>query len=62
MNDFGFLDLLTILSFIIGLENLQINIEQSNQLDRHLSEQDEKLLAKIIEQNEQIIKLLEEKR
>lgn len=70
--DFGenwsFLDLISILSFIIGLQNLELNEKQVNALDRHLSEQDNKLLAKIIAQNDElieldkkIIKLLEER-
>ena len=60
-----FLDILTILSFIIGIENLELNIEQSNSLDKHLEQQDHilieqqnKMLEKIIEQNEEIISLL----
>ena len=64
----SFLDMLTILSFIIGIENLRLNEEQNKQLDQHLSEQDEHLLSKIIsqneliiEQNELLIKLLKEK-
>ena len=60
-NNLSFLDLLTIMSFIIGVENLDLNIQQSDQLDQHLSKQDEELLAKIIAQNEEIIKLLGEK-
>ena len=71
-NGFGenweFLDLISILSFIIGLQNLELNEKQVNALDRHLSEQDNNQLAKIIAQNEelieldkQIIKLLEER-
>ena len=66
-NDLSFLDLLTIFSFIVGVENLDLKIQQNEQLDRHLSKQDEELLAKIIaqneellEQNKQLIKLLEE--
>ena len=54
----NFLDIITILSFIIGLENLQENRQQSeNQeqiikaIEEHLKKQDE--------QYEKIIKLLE---
>ena len=61
MSNLDFLDILTILSFVIGYENLEINIKQSNDLDKHLSKQDDILLAKIIEQNEKIIDLLEAK-
>ena len=67
-NNLEFLDILTILSFIIGIENLQLNIEQSNSLDKHLEQQDHilieqqnKMLEKIIEQNEEIINLLKGK-
>lgn len=53
----SFLDILAILSFIIGLENLELNEKQSSNLEKHLSQQDESLLSKIISQNEEIIKL-----
>lgn len=62
MGDLSFLDAITIVSFLIGLENLQLNEQQNKQLDKHLQEQDNKLLAKIIAQNEEIIKLLREKK
>ena len=69
-----FLDLITILSFIIGLENLSLNEEQINNLEEHLRSQDVILkqeqnvmldetiqfLKKAIEQNEEIINLLKE--
>lgn len=54
-NNLSFLDFITILSFIIGVENLDLNIKQSNQLEQHLSKQDEELLAKIIAQNEELL-------
>ena len=54
----GFLDLITVLSFIIGLENLRLNDEQVRNLDDHLNKQDNELLKKIILQNEEIIDLL----
>ena len=74
-NEFEFLDILTILSFVIGLQNLELNEKQVNSLEQHLSKQDSELLAKIIdqnveiidqnveiiEQNEEIIRLLKEK-
>lgn len=56
----SFLDLLTILSFIIGVENLSLNQKQVDNLETHLSKQDNNLLSKIIAQNEQIIDLLKE--
>lgn len=61
-NNLTFLDLLTIMSFIIGVENLDLNIQQSEQIDQHLSQQDEQMLAKIIAQNQEIIQLLKEKK
>ena len=74
-NEFEFLDILTILSFVIGLQNLELNEKQVNSLEQHLNKQDSELLAKIIdqnveiidqnveiiEQNEEIIRLLKEK-
>ena len=64
-SNLDFLDILTILSFVIGIENLNLNIKQSDALDKHLEEQDHilieqqnKMLEKIIEQNEEIISLL----
>lgn len=53
----SFLDILTILSFIIGLENLELNEKQVKHLEEHLSQQDENLLSKVIKQNEELIKL-----
>jgi len=62
MNNLSFLDLLTILSFVIGVENLDLNIQQNDSLEQHLSNQDENLLNKIIEQNEEIVELLKEQK
>lgn len=45
-------DLINILSFIIGVENLSLNDKQIEKLESHLSKQDE--------QYEEIIKLLKE--
>lgn len=49
-NDLAF-DFINILSFIIGVENLDKNDEQIKQLEEHLSKQDK--------QYERIIELLE---
>lgn len=54
--EIDFLDTISILSFVIGLMNLDLNQKQVDNLEQHLSMQDEKLLKKSIEQNEQIIK------
>ena len=64
MDNFGenwsFLDTISILSFIVGLQNLELNEKQIKGLDDHLKEQDNNQLALIIQQNEEIIKLLKE--
>ena len=60
--EFGLLDLITIVSFIIGLENLALNIKQSDSLEQHLAKQDKELLENIIKQNQAIIEALEELR
>ena len=67
--EWDFLDLISVLSFIIGLQNLELNEKQVNALDNHLSQQDNNQLATIIAQNielieldKEIIKLLKERR
>lgn len=50
-NDLGF-DFINILSFIIGIENLEKNDEQIQALEEHLNKQDK--------QYEEILKLLED--
>lgn len=65
MNNFeglGLLDLITILSFVVGLENLDLNIKQMDGIEEHLSKQDKNLLDKIIKQNDAILEALEELR
>nr|DAT77113.1 MAG TPA: hypothetical protein [Caudoviricetes sp.] len=47
-------DLINILSFIIGVQNLSLNDKQIEKLENHLKKQDE--------QYEEIIKLLNERR
>ena len=66
MND-EMLDILTLLSFVIGVMNLDLNTEQVKSLDQHLQDQDKILkeeqntmLEKAIKQNEEIILLLKE--
>ena len=65
LNRERFLDILTVLSFGVSLMNLTLNEQQVNNLDAHLKEQDDilrkeqnEMLEKIIEQNEEIIKLI----
>ena len=67
MDNLSFLDLITILSFVIGVENLGLNTQQVESLDKHLQEQDVVLkeeqnvmLDKAIKQNEEILSLLKE--
>ncbi len=48
------IDLINILSFMIGIQNLNLNDKQVNQIENHLKEQDE--------QYNKIISLLEELR
>ena len=67
--NYDILNGITLISFIIALQNLDLNLQQTKGLDEHLKSQDdilhnqnEKYLNKIIEQNEKIIKLLEERR
>lgn len=63
MNDkdsLEFLDILTILSFIIGLQNLDLNQKQVNSVMAELQDNQNSMLKTIIDQNEQIIKLIKE--
>ena len=60
--EWDFIDIISVLSFIIGLENLELNQKQVSSLDKHLTNQDNQILAKIIQQNEDIIQLLKEKK
>ena len=62
---FGFLDILAIASFILAIKNLQLNNEQVEGLQEHLKKQDgvleleqNNMLKEIIQQNEEIIRLL----
>lgn len=67
-NELSLLDILNILSFIVGLQNLELNEKQSNDLQKHLSSQDDilikeqnEMLKKLINQNNEIISLLKRK-
>lgn len=59
--EWDFLDILTVLSFIIGLENLELNQEQVDGIMDELRSNQNAMLATIIEQNEEIIRLLKDK-
>ena len=64
-NENEYINLINILSCLLAVENLNLNTKQVNDLDQHLRNQDtilieqqNKMLEKIIKQNEEIIKLL----
>lgn len=57
----SFIDIVSILSFFIGLENLSLNKVQVNDIMQELQSNQNGMLSKIIEQNEQIIQMLKEK-
>lgn len=66
MND-ELLDIITLISFVVGVINLDLNTEQNRKLDQHLQNQDvilkeeqNVMLAKVIKQNEEIILLLKD--
>lgn len=58
----SFVDIVSILSFFIGLENLSLNKVQVNDIMQELQSNQNGMLSKIIEQNEQIIQMLKEMR
>ena len=57
----GLIEWISFFSFLVGIENLELNEKQIDNLEQHLSKQDAELLSTIIKQNEQIIQMLEEK-
>lgn len=57
---FEFLDTISILSFIIGLQNLELNKQQVDSLSKEMTDNQDIMLKTIIQQNEEIIKLLKE--
>jgi hypothetical protein len=66
-NQFGFLDIINLISFIIAVQNLKENEQQSKILEEKLGNQDEnylkksiQLLEESIEQNKIIIQQNEE--
>lgn len=58
--EFSIIDFVSMLSFIVGIENLNLNKIQVNDIMREMQNNQNKMLSKIIEQNEQIIKMLKE--
>lgn len=59
--EWDFLDILTVLSFIVGLQNLELNQKQVDVIMDELRSNQNAMLATIIEQNEEIIRLLKGK-
>ena len=57
--NFEIMDFIAIWSLDIGLQNLELNKLQVDGIMREMTEKQDSLLHKIIEQNEHIIKLLE---
>lgn len=67
-DDLEFLDIISILSFIIGLQNLELNQKQVDGLMAEMRDNQNSMLDTIIkqnkiiiQQNEDIIKLIKEK-
>lgn len=60
MDNLEFLDVLNILSFIVGLQNLELNKQQVDGIMSELKDTQNSMLSTIIEQNEEIIRLLKE--
>lgn len=65
--ELGFLDIISVLSFIIGLQNLELNQKQVDGLMSEMTDHQNSMLSTIIKQNElliqqndKIIKLLKE--
>lgn len=59
--NWDFLDILTILSFIVGLQNLELNQRQVDGIMDELRSTQNSMLSTIIEQNKEIIRLLKGK-
>lgn len=57
---FEFLDTISILSFIIGIQNLELNKKQVESLSKEMTDNQDTMLKTIIQQNEEIIQLLKE--
>lgn len=62
IQELDFLDAITVLSFILGIENLKLNQQQSSDVMDELRKNQNSMLATIIKQNEEIIRLLKEQK
>lgn len=60
MDEWDFLDVLTVVSFLVGLENLKLNQQQVDGIMDELRNTQNSMLSTIIQQNEEIIRLLKE--
>lgn len=60
--EFNLMLLLAIWSLDVGYQNLDLNKQQIDGLMRELTDNQDALLLKIIEQNEEIIRLLKEQK
>lgn len=60
--DFDLMDFIALWSLDIGLQNLKLNQMQVDGIMREMTDNQDALLQKIIEQNEQIISLLKERK
>lgn len=58
--NYDILNIIAIASYLLSIQNLQLNQQQASNddLNKHLQEQDDKYLLKIIQQNEELLKLL----
>ena len=57
----SFFDLISVLSFIVGLQNLDLNKKQVDSMMSEMKDNQNAMLSTIMSQNEEIIKLLKEK-
>ena len=62
MNDISLLDFLTVYGVALQMANFESDLSQESNSDiaKHLQEQDDKYLVKIIENQNKIISMLEE--
>ena len=60
MDEWDFLDVLTVVSFLVGLENLKLNKQQVDGIMDELRNNQNSMLSTIIQQNKEIIRLLKE--
>lgn len=54
--ELDFLDIISLMSFYIGLKNLELNEQQVEGLMKEMTDNQDKLLIKSIQQNETIIR------